>query len=200
MPLLPFVTIKDNKSERTTDIYSKLFEERIIFITGEIDDILANNVIAQLLWLEHKEPNKEIIIYINSPGGSVSSGMAILDAMNFVKCPISTICYGLSASMAAVLLSAGTPGLRYGMPNCEIMIHQPLGGIKGQTSDILIHATQIEKTRTKINTILAQNTGQTITKIKKDTERDNFMTSKEALKYGLIDKIINDRKEKHNEK
>ncbi len=183
-----------SKGERSYDIYSRLLEDRIIFITGEIDDATANTVVAQLLYLEGKDPNKDISLYINSPGGSVTAGMAIYDTMNFIKCDVSTICVGLCASMASVLLSSGAKGKRLCLPNGEVMIHQPLGGTQGQASDILISAKHIERTKKNLIEILSKNTDQKYEKVEKDCDRDYFMTAEEAQKYGLVDKVIAKRK------
>ena len=191
--LVPYVVEQTNRGERTYDLYSRLLEDRIIFLSGEIDDNVANSIVAQLRYLEGKDPTKDISIYINSPGGSVTAGMAIFDTMNYIKCDVSTICVGLAASMGAFLLAAGTKGKRYALPNSEIMIHQPLGGASGQASDIAIHAEQILKTKAKLNKILSENTGKPLDQVEKDTDRDNFMTAEEALKYGLIDKIYYNR-------
>lgn len=180
-------------NERSYDIYSRLLEDRIIFLSGEIDDNVANAVVAQLIYLEGKNPDKDIFMYINSPGGSVSAGLAIYDTMNYVKCDVSTICIGMAASMAAVLLSSGAKGKRIILPHAEVMIHQPLGGAQGQATDIEIHAKHIQKTRELLNNILSKNTGKSIDKIKKDTERDNFMSAESALEYGLVDKILEKR-------
>ena len=189
MNLVPMIVDKETNGERSYDIYSRLLKNRIILLSGEIDDNLANCVVAQLLYLDSLN-HEDISIYINSPGGSVTAGMAIYDTMNFVKSDVSTICLGMAASMAAFLLSSGTKGKRYILPNAEVMIHQPLGGASGQATEIKIAAEHILKTRDKLNTILAKNTNQKIETIQKDTERDNFMDSKESLDYGLIDKII----------
>jgi len=183
-----------DRGERSYDIYSKLLEERIIFITGEINDALANTVVAQLLYLEAKAPQKDITIYINSPGGSVSAGLAIYDTMNYVSCDVITMCIGMAASMGAFLLSSGTKGKRYSLPSSEIMIHQPLGGAQGQASDIKIAAEHILKTKKKLNTILSQNTGRSFEEIERDTDRDNYLSAEEALCYGIIDKIHYNRK------
>lgn len=190
MPLMPYVTHNTNNRERISDIFSCLLEERIIFIGEEITDMLANLVIAQMLYLESVDPNKDICVYINSPGGSVSAGLAIYDTMKHINCDVSTVCCGMAASMASVLLAAGTKGKRMILPNAEVMIHQPLGGAHGQATDILIHAHHIERTREKLNTILSEACEQPVEKIMKDTERDNFMSSSEALEYGLIDQIV----------
>ena len=189
MGLIPVVIDKENNVERSYDIFSRLLKDRIIFISGEIDDNLANNVVAELLYLDSLE-KKDIFLYINSPGGSITSGMAIYDTMNFIKSDISTICIGMAASMAAFLLSSGTKGKRIALPNSEVMIHQPLGGVEGQATDMKIRTDRIIETKSKLNKILSENTGKPLSKIKKDTERDYFMSSKKALEYGLIDKII----------
>ncbi|MEF2175515.1 MAG: ATP-dependent Clp endopeptidase proteolytic subunit ClpP [Candidatus Absconditabacteria bacterium] len=189
--LIPTIIEKTNQGERAYDIYSRLLEDRVIFMGTQVEPNMANNIIAQLLYLEKKDPEKDIIMYINSPGGVVTSGMAIYDTMQYVKCDVVTICLGMAASMGAVLLTAGTKGKRFSLPNSEIMIHQPLGGIEGQASDIIIHAEHIKKLRTKLNNILAKHSGQKLAKVEKDVERDNFMSAEQALKYGLIDKIIN---------
>ena len=191
--MVPMVIEQTNRGERSYDIYSRLLEDRIIFISGEINDATANLAIAQLIYLEGKDPDKDIMMYINSPGGSVVAGMAIYDTMNYVKCDVRTICVGMAASMAAVLLASGAKGKRFALPNSEIMIHQPLGGAQGQASDIAIHAQHILKTKKKLNSILAEKSGQDIQTIEKDTDRDNFMSAKEALNYGLIDKIFDKR-------
>ncbi len=193
MNLVPMVMEQTDRGERSYDIYSRLLEDRIIFITGEINDATADIVVAQLIYLEGKDANKDINIYINSPGGSVSAGMAIYDTMNYIKCDICTICIGLAASMGAFLLSSGTKGKRFSLPNSEIMIHQPLGGAQGQATDIAIHAEQILKIKEKLNKILAKNTGKDYQTIVKDTDRDNFMSAEQALEYGLIDKIYEKR-------
>lgn len=192
--LIPMVVEQTSRGERSYDIYSKLLEDRIIFITGEINDATANTVVAQLLYLESKDPEKDVCLYINSPGGSVTAGFAIYDTMQYVKCDVQTICIGLAASMGAFLLSSGTKGKRFALPNSEIMIHQPLGGAQGQASDIAIQANHILKTKKRLNDILAQNTNQPLRQIEKDTDRDNFMSADEALSYGLIDKVIVNRK------
>lgn len=189
MGLIPVVIDKENNVERSYDIFSRLLKDRIIFISGEIDDNLANSVVAELLYLDSLE-KKDIFLYINSSGGSITSGMAIYDTMNFIKSDISTICIGMAASMAAFLLSSGTKGKRIALPNSEIMIHQPLGGVEGQATDMKIRTDRIIETKSKLNKILSENTGKPLSKIKKDTERDYFMSSKKALEYGLIDKII----------
>lgn len=188
--LIPMVIEQTNRGERSYDIYSRLLEDRIIFLDGEINDQTANLVIAQLIYLEGKDPDKDIMMYINSPGGSVVAGMAIYDTMNYIKCDVSTICVGLAASMAAILLSSGAKGKRFALPNSEVMIHQPLGGFQGQASDIKIHAEHMMKTKKTLIKILSENTGTPIDVIEKDTDRDNFMSADEAKKYGLIDKIF----------
>lgn len=193
MNLVPMVMEQTDRGERSYDIYSRLLEDRIIFITGEITDATADIVVAQLIYLEGKDSNKDISIYINSPGGSVTAGMAIYDTMNYIKCDICTICVGLAASMGAFLLSSGTKGKRFSLPNSEIMIHQPLGGAQGQATDIAIHAEQILKTKEKLNKILAKNSGKDYETVVKDTDRDNFMSAEQALEYGLIDKIYSKR-------
>ena len=193
MALVPTVIEQTNRGERAYDIYSRLLKDRIIFITGEINDITADLVVAQLLFLESEDPTKDIQIYINSPGGSVSAGSAIFDTMNYIKPDVSTICLGMAASMGAFLLAAGKKGKRIALPNSEIMIHQPLGGAQGQASDILIHAEKIIEIRERINKILAQETGQPLEKIERDTDRDHFLSAEEAKEYGLIDKVIKER-------
>lgn len=194
MGLIPMIVDKETNGERSYDIFSRLLKDRIILLSGEIDDECANSVIAQLLYLDSLN-NEEISLYINSPGGSVTSGMAIYDTMNFVKSDVSTICLGMAASMGAFLLSSGKKGKRYALPNSEIMIHQPLGGAKGQATEIKIAAEQILKTKEKLNKILSENTDQNLKKVEQDTERDHFLDANEALDYGLIDKIITQKKE-----
>ena len=191
--LVPMVVDQTNSGERSYDIYSRLLEDRIIFLTGEIDDAVANIIVAQLIYLEGKNPNKDIYLYINSPGGSVSAGLAIYDTINYIKCDVSTICIGLAASMGAFLLASGTKGKRFALPNSEVMIHQPLGGARGQASDIEIQAKQIQKIKRKINNILSERTGQPIDKVERDTDRDFYMDSAEALNYGIIDQILIER-------
>ena len=188
--LVPMVVEQTGRGERSYDIFSRLLNDRIIFLSDEINDATASLVVAQLLYLEAQDPDKDISFYINSPGGSVTAGMAIYDTMNFIKCDVSTVCIGMAASMGAFLLSAGTKGKRFALPNSEIMIHQPLGGAKGQATDIKIQAELILRTRDKLNKILAENTGKSIDEIARDTERDNYMTAEQALAYGLIDKVI----------
>ncbi len=190
MALVPMVIQETNRGERSFDIYSRLLNDRIIFLADEVNDTTASLVVAQMLYLEALDPDKDISFYINSPGGSVSAGLAIYDTMNFIKCDVSTICIGMAASMGAFLLAAGTKGKRYALPNSEIMIHQPLGGMQGQASDIKIHADHILRTREKLNTILAERTGRSLEEIARDTERDNFLTADAAAEYGLIDKVI----------
>ena len=191
--LIPVVVEQTSKGERSYDIYSRLLKDRIIFIDGEIDDAVASLVVAQLLFLESEDPDKDINIYINSPGGSISAGMAIYDTMNYIRPDICTICVGMAASMGAFLLSSGTKGKRYVLPNAEVMIHQPLGGAQGQATEIQIAAEHILKIKDKLNHILAKNTGQTLKKIIQDTDRDNFLDAKEAVAYGLVDKIVEKR-------
>ncbi len=194
MALVPTVIEKTAGGERAYDIYSRLLNDRIIFLSDEVNDVTASIVVAQLLFLEAQDPDKDISLYINSPGGSVSAGFAIYDTMNFIKCDVSTICIGLAASMGAFLLSSGAKGKRLALPNSEIMIHQPLvGGMQGQATDIKIHAEQLIRTKNNLNRILAANTGKSIDTIAADTERDNFMTAAEAAEYGLIDKVIEKR-------
>lgn len=189
MALVPYVIEQTSRGERSYDIYSRLLKDRIIFIGEQIDEHLASLVVAQLLFLEAEDPEKDICIYINSPGGSVTAGMAIYDTMQYIKPDVSTTCIGLAASMGAFLLSAGKKGKRYALPNAEIMIHQPLGGVQGQAEDIKIHAEWILKTREKLNRILSENTGQPLDRIEQDTDRDNFMSADEAVTYGLVDKV-----------
>lgn len=194
MALVPYVVEQTSRGgERSYDIFSRLLKERIIFLSDEVNDQTASLVVAQLLFLESEDPNKDIQFYINSPGGSVTAGMAIYDTMNYVKCDVSTICVGLAASMGAFLLSSGAKGKRYALPNAEVMIHQPSGGAKGQATEIQIVAENILKTKKKLNEILAKNTGQAVEKIAEDTERDNFMSAEEAKAYGLVDEIVSSR-------
>ena len=188
--LVPMVVEQTGRGERSYDIFSRLLNARIIFLSDEVNDATASLVVAQLLYLEAQDPDKDISFYINSPGGSVTAGMAIYDTMNFIKCDVSTVCIGMAASMGAFLLSAGTKGKRFALPNSEIMIHQPLGGAKGQATDIKIQAELILRTRDRLNAILAKTTGKSIDEIARDTERDNYKTADEALAYGLIDKVI----------
>ena len=193
MPLVPTVIETTGRGERAYDLFSRLLEERIIFVTGPIETQMANLIVGQLLFLEHKAPNKDIQLYINSPGGEVTAGMAIFDTMNYIKCDVSTICLGMAASMGAFLLSGGTKGKRMALPNSEIMIHQPSGGAQGQATEIKIVAEQILKTKRKLNEILAANTGKPLEQIEIDTERDNYMSAEEAKAYGLIDNVITNR-------
>ena len=188
--VVPYVVEQTGKGERSYDIYSRLLEDRIIFLTGEINDVVADAVVAQLIYLEGKDPNKDICLYINSPGGSVTAGLAIYDTMNYIKCDVSTICIGLAASMGAFLLSSGAKGKRYALPNSEIMIHQPLGGAQGQASDIKIQADHIIKTKHRLNSILAENSGKPLEQVEKDTDRDNYLSAQDAKEYGLIDEIF----------
>ena len=191
--LVPMVVEQTNRGERSYDIYSRLLEDRIVFLTGEVNDLSADIVIAQLLYLEGKDPEKDINLYINSPGGSVTAGMGIYDTMNYIKCDVQTICVGMAASMGAFLLSSGAKGKRFSLPNSEIMIHQPLGGAQGQASDIAIQAEHILKIKKRMNTILSRNCNQPLEKIEKDVDRDHYMTADEALKYGLIDRVFDKR-------
>ena len=193
MSLVPYVIEQSSRGERSYDIYSRLLNDRIIMLTEEVNNVTASLIVAQLLYLEGQDSSKDISLYINSPGGSVTDGMAIYDTMQYIKCDVSTICMGMAASMGAFLLAAGTKGKRYALPNSDIMIHQPSGGAQGQATDIMIHADHIIQTKKKLNTILAANTGQPIDIIARDTERDNFMTAQQALEYGLIDKVITQR-------
>ena len=190
MALVPYIVEQTSRGERSYDIYSRLLEDRIIFLSGEIDDAVANTVVAQLIYLEAKDPQKDISLYINSPGGSVSAGLAIYDTMNYIKCDVSTICIGMAASMGAFLLSSGAKGKRFALKNSEIMIHQPLGGAQGQASDIKIAAEHILRTKQKLNEILAQNSGKPLSVIERDTDRDNYLSANEAKEYGLIDKVF----------
>ena len=193
MSLVPYVIEQTSRGERSYDIYSRLLKERIIFLGEEVNDVTAGLVVSQLLFLESEDPDKDINLYINSPGGSVTAGMAIYDTMQYVKCDVSTLCMGMAASMGAFLLSGGTKGKRLALPNAEIMIHQPSGGAQGQATEIEIAAEHILRTKKKLNTILSENTGQPYETIVKDTERDNWLTAQEALEYGLIDKVMENR-------
>ncbi|MDE7390724.1 MAG: ATP-dependent Clp endopeptidase proteolytic subunit ClpP [Lachnospiraceae bacterium] len=193
MSLVPYVVEQTSRGERSYDIYSRLLNDRIIMLTDEVNDASASVVVAQLLYLEGQDPSKDINLYINSPGGSVTAGMSIYDTMQYIKCDVSTICMGMAASMGAFLLAAGAKGKRYSLPNSDIMIHQPSGGAQGQATDIMIHADHIIRTKKKLNTILSEHTGQPYDVIAKDTERDNFMTAQQAMEYGLIDKVITKR-------
>lgn len=191
--LVPYVIEQTNRGERSYDIYSRLLNDRIVMLTDEVNDVTSSLVVSQLLYLEGQDPTKDISLYINSPGGSVTAGMAIYDTMQYIKCDVSTICMGMAASMGAFLLAAGAKGKRLSLPNSDIMIHQPSGGAKGQATDIMIHANYITKKKKLLNEILAERTGQSLETITRDTERDNFMAAQEALEYGLIDKIIDKR-------
>ncbi|MBO5298803.1 MAG: ATP-dependent Clp endopeptidase proteolytic subunit ClpP [Clostridia bacterium] len=193
MSLVPYVVKQTGHSERSYDIFSRLLEDRIIFLGEEVNDVSANLIVAQLLFLENEDPEKDISLYINSPGGSITAGMAIYDTMQYIKCDVSTICIGMAASMGAFLLSSGAKGKRFALPNSEIMIHQPLGGFQGQATDIKIHADRIIKIKSDLNKILAANTGKPLEVIERDTERDNFMTAQQAMEYGLVDKVITNR-------
>ena len=193
MALVPYVVEQTSRGERSYDIFSRLLNDRIIVLSDEVNDATASLVVAQLLYLEAQDPEKDISLYINSPGGSVTAGFAIYDTMQYIKCDVSTICMGMAASMGAFLLSSGTKGKRYVLPNAEVMIHQPLGGAQGQATEILIAADHIKKCRQRINSILAENTGRSIEEITRDTERDNWLTAEEALNYGLVDKILDKR-------
>ena len=194
MSLVPYVIEQTSRGERSYDIYSRLLKDRIIFLGGEIDDDTANLVVAQLIFLEADDPDKDISLYINSPGGSITAGMAIYDTMQYIKCDVSTICVGMAASMGAFLLAAGAKGKRKALPNCEVMIHQPLGGARGQATDVAIQAEQLIKIKNKMNQILAQRTGQPVERVAQDTERDNYMDAAAALQYGLVDEIIPPRR------
>ena len=191
--LIPMVIEQTNRGERSYDLYSRMLEDRIVFLNGEVNDVSANIVIAQLIYLEAKDPDKDISLYINSPGGSVSAGMGIFDTMNFIRPDVSTICVGMAASMGAFLLAAGAKGKRISLPNSEIMIHQPLGGAQGQATDIVIQAEHINKIKKKVTSILAENTGKPFEEVAKDVERDHYMSAQEALEYGLIDKVFEKR-------
>ncbi|MBQ2903275.1 MAG: ATP-dependent Clp endopeptidase proteolytic subunit ClpP [Clostridia bacterium] len=193
MALVPYVVEQTNRGERSYDIFSRLLNDRIIVLSDEVNDATASIVVAQLLYLEGQDPDKDISLYINSPGGSVTAGMAIYDTMQYIKCDVSTICMGMAASMGAFLLSSGAKGKRFALPNSEIMIHQPLGGARGQATEIKIVADHILKTRERLNRILAENTGRSIEEIARDTERDNYLTAQEAMEYGLVDKVISKR-------
>ncbi len=193
MSLVPYVVEQTSRGERNYDIYSRLLKDRIIFLSDEVNDVTASLVVAQLLFLEAEDPNKDIHLYINSPGGSVTAGLAIYDTMQYIKCDVSTICIGMAASMGAFLLAGGAKGKRFALPNAEVMIHQPLGGAKGQATEIQIAAEHILRTRKKLNEMLAANTGKSYEEIARDTERDNYMTAEEAKEYGLIDNVITSR-------
>ena len=191
--LVPMVVEQTNRGERSYDIYSRLLNDRIIMLCDEVNDVTASLVVAQLLYLEGQDPDKDISLYINSPGGSITAGMAIYDTMNYIKCDVSTICIGMAASMGAFLLSSGAKGKRFALPNSEIMIHQPLGGMQGQASDIKIHADRIIAIKERLNRILSEQTGQPLEVITKDTDRDNFMTAQQAMEYGLVDNVLDHR-------
>ena len=193
MSLVPVVIEQTNRGERSYDIYSRLLNDRIIMLCDEVNDVTASLVVAQLLYLEGQDPDKDISLYINSPGGSITAGMAIYDTMNYIKCDVSTICIGMAASMGAFLLSSGAKGKRFALPNSEIMIHQPLGGMQGQASDIKIHADRIIAIKERLNRILSEQTGQPLEVITKDTDRDNFMTAQQAMEYGLVDNVLDHR-------
>ena len=193
MSLVPMVVEQTNRGERSYDIYSRLLNDRIIMLCDEVNDVTASLVVAQLLYLEGQDPDKDISLYINSPGGSITAGMAIYDTMNYIKCDVSTICIGMAASMGAFLLSSGAKGKRFALPNSEIMIHQPLGGMQGQASDIKIHADRIIAIKERLNKILSEQTGQPLDVITKDTDRDNFMTAQQAMEYGLVDNVLDHR-------
>lgn len=193
MTLVPMVVDRTDSGERSFDIYSRLLEDRVIFLSGEINDDVANLVVAQLIYLESKDPTKDISLYINSPGGSVSAGLAIYDTMNYIRCDVSTICIGLAVSMGAFLLSSGTKGKRYALPNSEIMIHQVLGGAQGQATDVEIQTKQLLKIKQKLNRLLAENVGRDITEVEHDTERDNYLSASEAKAYGIIDEVFTTR-------
>ena len=190
MSLVPYVVEQTNRGERSYDIFSRLLNDRIVFLGEEVNATTASLVVAQLLYLEAQDPDKDIQLYINSPGGSVTAGMAIYDTMNYIKCDVSTICIGMAASMGAFLLCSGAKGKRYALPNAEIMIHQPMGGAKGQASDMKIHTEWILKTRDKLNRIMAENTGKPLEVVERDTDRDNFMSAQQAMEYGLVDKVF----------
>ena len=193
MASMPYVVEQTNRGERTYDIYSRLLNDRIVMLSDEVNDVTASLVVAQLLYLESQAPDKDIALYINSPGGSVSAGLAIYDTMQYIKCDVSTICMGMAASMGAFLLSSGAKGKRLALPNSEVMIHQPLGGMQGQATDMQIAADHIQRTKDRLNSILAANTGKSIEEIAKDTDRDNWLTAQQALEYGLVDKVIDHR-------
>ena len=194
MALVPMVVEQTSRGERSFDIYSRLLQDRVIFLSDEVNDVTASLVVAQLLFIESQDPDKDIVLYINSPGGSITAGMAIFDTMNYIKCDVSTVCVGMAASMGAFLLAAGAKGKRLALPNSEIMIHQPLGGMQGQATDIKIHADRIIRMRRTLNEILAKQTGRPVEEIERDTERDNFLSAEEAKAYGLIDEVIDKRK------
>ncbi len=194
MPLIPMVVDRTDNGERSYDIYSRLLEDRVVFLSGEVTDELANTVVAQLIYLESKDPTKDISLYINSPGGSVSAGLAIYDTMRYIRCDVSTICIGLAASMGAFLLSSGAKGKRYALPNSEILIHQVLGGASGQASDVEIQTRQLVKMKNKLNKLLAENVGKSVKEVEKDTDRDNYLSAEEAKAYGIVDEVFYSRK------
>lgn len=194
MTLVPMVVDRTESGERSFDIYSRLLEDRVIFLSGSINTDVANLVVAQLIYLESKDPTKDISLYINSPGGEVVAGLAIYDTMNYIRCDVSTICIGMAASMGAFLLSSGAKGKRYALPNSEIMIHQVLGGAQGQASDVEIHTKHLLSTKQKLNAILAENTGKSVEQVEKDTDRDNFLSAQEAMEYGIVDQVFYTRK------
>ena len=194
MTLIPMVVDRTDSGERSFDIYSRLLEDRVVFLSGEVTNELANLVVAQLIYLESKDPTKDISLYINSPGGSVTAGLAIYDTMKYIRCDVSTICIGMAASMGAFLLSSGTKGKRYALPNSEIMIHQVLGGSQGQASDVEIQTKQLLKIKRKLNELLAENVGKKVEEVERDTDRDNYLTAEEAKKYGIVDKVFYTRK------
>ncbi len=192
--LIPYVVDRTDNGERSYDIYSRLLEDRVIFLSGEVNDDMANTIVAQLIYLESKDPTKDISLYINSPGGSVTAGLAIYDTMKYIRCDVSTICIGMAASMGAFLLSSGTKGKRYALPNSEIMIHQVLGGASGQASDVEIHTRHLLNTKKRLNTILASNVGKSVEEVERDTDRDNFLSAEEAKQYGIVDEVFYSRK------
>lgn len=192
--LIPYVVDRTDNGERSYDIYSRLLEDRVIFLSGEVNDDMANTIVAELIYLESKDPTKDISLYINSPGGSVSAGLAIYDTMKYIRCDVCTICIGMAASMGAFLLSSGTKGKRYALPNSEIMIHQVLGGASGQASDVEIHTKHLLNTKKRLNTILAANVGKTVEEVEKDTDRDNFLSAEAAKEYGIVDEVFYSRK------
>lgn len=198
--LVPMVIEQTPRGERSFDIYSRLLKERVVFVTGQVEDTMANLIVAQLLFLEAEDPEAEISLYVNSPGGVVTAGLAIYDTMQYIKCPVATICIGQAASMGAVILAGGAKGKRYSLPHSKIMIHQPLGGTQGQATDILIHADEIKKTRNRMNEIMVKHTGQKLDKIAADTERDNFMTAEEAKSYKIVDHVLSSRDSKGKKK
>ncbi len=192
--LIPYVVDRTDNGERSYDIYSRLLEDRVIFLSGEVNDDMANTIVAELIYLESKDPTKDISLYINSPGGSVTAGLAIYDTMKYIRCDVCTICIGMAASMGAFLLSSGTKGKRYALPNSEIMIHQVLGGASGQASDVEIHTKHLLNTKKRLNTILASNVGKTVEEVERDTDRDNFLSAEAAKEYGIVDEVFYSRK------